>query len=112
MARSVESNPLILLNLLMVDSVSDGITSKPEYAFYILEALRVCGGKASEDEVMDRVAGMMACVLTEKDRLNLYGDTVPRWRNQASHMLEGLIEEGYIARIGVTLNLIGKFQPN
>jgi hypothetical protein len=94
MARSVESNPLILLNLLMVDSVSDGITSKPEYAFYILEALRVCGGKASEDEVMDRVAGMMACVLTEKDRLNLYGDTVPRWRNQASHMLEGLIEEG------------------
>ena len=96
----------------MVDSVSDGITSKPEYVFYILEALRVCGGKASEDEVMDRVMGMMAEVLTEGDRLNLYGGTVPRWRNQAGHMLEGLIEEGYVARIGVTLILIGNIHSN
>lgn len=91
----------------MVDSVSDGITSKPEYALYILEALRLCGGKASEDEVMEKVVGMMAGVLTERDRLNLYGGTIPRWRNQATHMLDGLIEDRHITRRGVTLILIG-----
>ena len=48
MVKSAESNLLTLLDLYMVDSVSDGITSKPEYALYILEALRTCGGKASE----------------------------------------------------------------
>jgi hypothetical protein len=82
----------------MVNSVSDGITSKPEYALYILEALTLCGGKASEDEVMEKVAELMAGVLTERDRLNLYGGTVARWRNQANHMLEGLIEDRHIAR--------------
>lgn len=94
----------------MVDSVSDGITSKPEYAYYILEALKIYGGIASEDEVMDKVAEMMAGVLTKMDRLNLYGGTIPRWRNQANHMLEGLIEERYITRRGVTLNLVGNIQ--
>ena len=94
----------------MVDSVSDGITSKPEYAYYILEALKLYGGIATEDEVMDKVGEMMAGVLTEMDRLNLYGGTIPRWRNQANHMLEGLIEDRYITRRGVMLNLIENIQ--
>ncbi|MBN2335722.1 hypothetical protein JXL21_09190 [Candidatus Bathyarchaeota archaeon] len=26
----------------------------------------------------------------------LHGGEVPRWRNQAEHMLDGLVEEGYV----------------
>ena len=94
----------------MVDSVSDGIISKPEYAYYILKALKLYGGIATEDEIMDKVGEMMADVFTEMDRLNLYGGTIPRWRNQANHMLEGLIEDRYITRRGVMLNLICNIQ--
>ncbi len=94
----------------MVDSVSDGITSKPEYAYYILKVLKLYGGIATEDEVMDRVVEMMSSVLTEMDRLNLYGGKIPRWRNQADHMLEGLIEDRYITREGVMLKLVKNIQ--
>jgi hypothetical protein len=72
--------------------------------------LKQYGGVASEDDVMDKVAEMMSGVLTEMDRLNLYGGAIPRWRNQANHMLEGLIEDRYITRRGVVLKLVGNIQ--
>ena len=69
MVKSVESNPLTLLDLYMIDSFSDGITSKLEYALYNLEALRGCG-EASEDEVMKKVRELTAGVFTGRNRLN------------------------------------------
>jgi len=39
------------------------------------------------------------------DHALLYRGTVPRWRNEAEHMLDGLVEEGYVEEDGAALRL-------
>ena len=95
----------------MIDTVSDGITSKAEYAPYLLEALHILGGETTEEVLLEKVGKMMEKILTKKDRSMLYRGSIPRWRNQALHMLEGLIEDRYIIRKGATLTLKHDLQP-
>jgi len=70
-------------------------TSKPEYGPYILRALKN-KGKASMDEAMEETFRLIEPLLHPVDLEALPGG-VPRWRRQAENMLDGLIEEGYVA---------------
>ncbi len=70
-------------------------TSKPEYGPYILEALER-RGKASVDEVLEETFRLMKHRLHPADLETLPGG-VPRWRRQAENMLDGLLDEGYVA---------------
>jgi hypothetical protein len=68
--------------------------SKPEYGPYLLAALKAAGC-ASVDELMEGIFNLMSRRLHPADLETLPGG-VPRWRRQAEHMLEGLIEDGYV----------------
>ena len=70
-------------------------TSKPEYGPYILKALKN-KGKASMDEVLEETFRLMKPLLYPVDLEALPGG-VPRWRRQAENMLDGLLEDGYVA---------------
>ena len=70
-------------------------TSKPEYGPYILSALKN-KGEASMDEVMEDTFRLMKHRLHPVDLEALPGGA-PRWRRQTENMLDGLLEEGYIA---------------
>lgn len=70
-------------------------TSKPEYGPYLLRALKN-KGKASMDEAMEETFRLIEPRLHPVDLETLPGG-VPRWRRQAENMLDGLIEDGYVA---------------
>jgi len=70
-------------------------TSKPEYGPYILRALK-SRGKATMDEVLDETFCLMKPRLYPADLEELPGGA-PRWRRQAENMLDGLLEDGYVA---------------
>jgi hypothetical protein len=80
-------------------------TSKPEYALHLLASLRDLGGETSRDAVLDGVYTRMEGRLHPVDHVLLYHGAVPRWRNEAEHMLDGLVEEGYVEEDGVALRL-------
>jgi len=75
--------------------MSEPRTSKPEYGPYMLRALESLG-RVSVDELMEETLRLMRRRLHPADFEALPGG-VPRWRRQAEHMLEGLIDEGYVA---------------
>lgn len=70
-------------------------TSKPEYGPYIIRALNN-KGEAPVDEVLEETYRLMKPRLYPADLEALPGG-VPRWRRQAEHMLDGLLEDGYVA---------------
>ena len=74
--------------------------TKPEYAEPILQVLVKKGLTISIDSLLEAVYQIMVHELTSSDHELLYCGTVPRWRNQALNMLDGLVEEGYIERSG------------
>ena len=80
-------------------------TSKPEYAPRILAALRDLGGEATREQLLGRVYVAMEARLHPADLELLYGGAVPRWMSEAEHMLDGLLEEGYVEEMGPNLRL-------
>jgi hypothetical protein len=74
--------------------------TKPEYAEPILRVLEKKGVTISIDSLLEAVYQYMKHELTSTDHELLYNGAVPRWRNQAQNMLDGLVEEGYIVRSG------------
>ena len=69
-------------------------TTKPEYGPYIAEALgKLC--EASSDDLLAEVYTLMEGRLHRSD-LIILPNGEPRWRNQAQHMLDGMIDDGYI----------------
>ena len=69
-------------------------TTKPEYGPYITEALGKLG-EASSDDLIAEVYTLREDVLSVSDHVILPNNE-PRWRNQAQHMLDGMIDDGYI----------------
>jgi len=69
-------------------------TTKPEYGPYITEALGKLG-EASSDDLIAEVYTLMEDVLSVSDHVILPNNEL-RWRNQAQHMLDGMIDDGYI----------------
>jgi hypothetical protein len=80
-------------------------TSKPEYAPHLLASLRNLGGEASRDAVLERTYTRMEGRLHPADHALLHPGAVPRGRNEAEHMLDGLVEDGYLEEDGATLRL-------
>ncbi len=78
-------------------------TSKPEYVQPIVDAIRQLDS-GSEDDVLEAV------FLLVKDRLfpadfMVLPNGEPRWRNQALHMIDGLVEEGIVIKKAGVLSL-------
>ena len=69
-------------------------TTKPEYGQYIAEAFDNLG-EASSDDLLAEVYTLMEDSLHPSD-LIILPNGEPRWRNQAQHMLDGMIDDGYI----------------
>ena len=72
----------------------DRRTTKPEYGPYIAEALDRLG-KASTNDLLAEVYTLIEDRLHPADHAIL-ANGEPRWRNQAQHMLDGMIDDGYI----------------
>ena len=80
-------------------------TTKPEYGPYIADALCKLG-EASSDDLLVEVFRLI------EDRLHLSDHVIlpngePRWRNQAQHMLDGMIDDGYVVEKNGLLSLSG-----
>ncbi len=69
-------------------------TTKPEYVPFILSVVKHMM-KSSKEQVLDEVFTAMEHKLHPAD-LVVLPNGVPRWRNQAQHMLDGLIENEQI----------------
>ena len=83
----------------------DRRTTKPEYGPYIAEAL----GKlveASSDDLLAEVYTLMEDRLHPSD-LGVLPNGEPRWRNQAQHMLDGMIDNGYVVDKNGLMSLSG-----
>ncbi len=80
-------------------------TTKPEYGPYISKALRKLG-EASTDNLLAEVYSLIDERLHTADRAIL-ANGEPRWRNQAQHMLDGMIDDGYIIEKKGLLSLSG-----
>ncbi len=80
-------------------------TTKPEYGPYIAEALGRLG-EASTDDLLTEVYALIDERLHAADRAIL-ANGEPRWRNQAQHMLDGMIDDGYILEKKGLLSLSG-----
>ena len=83
-------------------------TPKPSYGPYILAALSDLGGEAEIEQLMDEVYKSMKLLLLPADFDLLYNGSTPRWHSQAIHMLDGLIEEGYVEQNDDHLRLKNK----
>jgi hypothetical protein len=82
------------------------ITSKPEYALFILQALSNLSN-ATLDELMERTFNLIEDRLYPAD-YKLLPNGVLRWRNQSEFMLESLIENDYIEKYGEKYVLTSK----
>jgi len=80
-------------------------TTKPEYGPYISEALGVLG-EASTDDLLVEVYTLIEEKLHAADHAIL-ANGEPRWRNQAQHMLDGMIDDGYIVEKKGLMSLSG-----
>ena len=80
-------------------------TTKPEYGPYIAEALRKMG-EASSADLLAEVYMLIEDVLYLSDQVILPNGE-PRWRNQAQHMLDGMIDDGYVVEKNGLLSLSG-----
>ena len=80
-------------------------TSKPEYVKPIREALLRLGS-GMEDDVLEVVYTLVKDRLFPAD-LVILPNGEPRWRNQAIHMIDGLIENGVIVKKEGLLRLSG-----
>jgi len=80
-------------------------TTKPEYGSYIAEALGKLG-EASSDDLLAEVYKLMEDRLHPSD-LVILPNGEPRWRNQAQHMLDGMIDDGYIVDKNGLMSLSG-----
>jgi hypothetical protein len=80
-------------------------TTKPEYGPFIAEALGRLR-EASTDELLAEVYSLMEDRLHPADHAVL-ANGEPRWRNQAQHMLDGLIDDGYIIEKNGLMSLSG-----
>ena len=80
-------------------------TTKPEYGPYIAEALRKMGDASSAD-LLAEVYMLIEDVLYLSDHVILPNGE-PRWRNQAQHMLDGMIDDCYIVEKNGLLSLSG-----
>ena len=69
-------------------------TTKPEYSPFILAVVKHMM-KSTKEQVLDEVFNAMKHRLYPDDLVELPNGE-PRWRNQAQHMLDGLIEDGHI----------------
>ena len=83
----------------------DRRTTKPEYGPYIAEALSRLG-EASTDYLLLEVYMLMEDRLHPADHAILANGEL-RWRNQAQHMLDGMIDNGYIVEKKGLLSLSG-----
>ena len=80
-------------------------TTKPEYGPNIAEALGKLGEASSED-LLTKVYTLMEDRLHPSD-LVILPNGEPRWRNQAQHMLDGMIDDGYIVDKNGLMSLSG-----
>jgi len=80
-------------------------TTKPEYGPYIAEVLGNLG-EASSDDLLAEVYTLMEDRLHSSD-LVILPNNEPRWRNQAQHMLDGMIDDGYIVDKNGLMSLSG-----
>jgi len=80
-------------------------TTKPEYGPYIAEALGRLG-EASTDDLLAEVYTLMEEKLHAADH-TILANGEPRWRNQAQHMLDGMIDDCYILEKNGLLSLSG-----
>lgn len=69
-------------------------TTKPEYAPFIISVVNHLM-KSTKEQVLEEVFSAMEHRLYPDD-LVVLPNGEPRWRNQAQHMLDGLIEDGQI----------------
>ncbi len=72
----------------------DKRTTKPEYGPFIISVVKHMM-KSTKEQVLDEVFTAMEHQLHPADLVELPNGE-PRWRNQAQHMLDGLIEDGQI----------------
>lgn len=72
------------------------ILPEEEYYLPILQALSEFDGKASSQEVVDRVGEILDVQLTPLDRQETSGGRI-RWRNRAQFARLKLIDRGYMA---------------
>jgi len=82
-------------------------TSKPEYAPFLLASLGRLG-EATRDAVLDHTRELMEGRLHQADYALLHGGEAPRWMNQADHMLDGLVEEGFVEEKDAKMRLTKK----
>jgi len=80
-------------------------TTRPEYGPYIAEALGKLG-EVSSDDLLAEVYTLMENRLHPSD-LVILPNGEPRWRNQAQHMLDGMIDDGYIVDKNGLMSLNG-----
>ena len=78
-------------------------TTKPEYIQPLLGSLKELGS-ATEDKLLNYAYHIVKGRLHPADHVILPNGE-PRWRNQMQHMVDGLIESGYIVKIGRVLTL-------
>lgn len=78
-------------------------TSKPEYVPFIIAIIKHLR-YTDRDELLDEVGETMMHRLHEEDKVML-PNGVPRWRNQAEHMLDGLMDDGKIVEVNGKLTL-------
>ena len=80
-------------------------TAKPEYGPYIAKALGNLG-EASSDHLLAEVYKLMEERFHPSD-LIILPNNEPRWRNQAQHMLDGMIDDSYIVEKNGLMSLSG-----
>lgn len=78
-------------------------TSKPEYAPFIISVLEHLR-RDKRETILDEVYNAMEHRLHPDDLVKLPNGE-PRWRNQAEHMLDGLMEDGKIVEVNGELTL-------
>ena len=69
-------------------------TTKPEYAPYLVSIIKHMRG-VTREELLDEVYNVMEHRLHPED-LVVLPNNEPRWRNQAQHMLDGLMDDGVV----------------
>ncbi len=72
-------------------------TSKPEYIPYIISALKK--GPKKTEVLLKEIHRQMEPHLKKGDH-TILPNGEPRWRNQAIHMIDGLLDDGHIIQNG------------
>jgi hypothetical protein len=78
-------------------------TTKPEYVPFIIDVLRHLR-VTNRNEILEEIYKAMKHRLHPAD-LVVLANGEPRWRNQAHHMLDGLMEDGVVEEVEGELKL-------